>query len=53
MWCETEGDFSGKAADIWAAGVTLYMLTHGKVPFMSPNLVQVHPLPETLYNSGL
>lgn len=36
-----EGDFSGKAADIWACGVTLYMLTHGKVPFMSANLVQI------------
>eukprot|EP00802_Teleaulax_amphioxeia_P016933 Tamp_17071.p2 GENE.Tamp_17071~~Tamp_17071.p2 ORF type:complete len:304 (-),score=89.29 Tamp_17071:209-1120(-) len=36
-----EGDFSGKAADIWASGVTLYMMTHGKVPFMSPNLVQI------------
>ena len=36
-----EGDYSGKAADVWAAGVTLYMFAHGKVPFMSPTLVQI------------
>ena len=51
-----EGDFSGKAADIWACGVTLYMLTHGKVPFMSANLVQVtresHVFLGHIYYSG-
>jgi len=36
-----EGDFSGKAADVWAAGVTLYMFVHGKCPYMSANLVQI------------
>ena len=36
-----EGDFSGRAADIWACGVTLYMFTHGRVPFLSSNLVQI------------
>mmetsp|Transcript_12775 Transcript_12775/g.30432 ORF Transcript_12775/g.30432 Transcript_12775/m.30432 type:complete len:324 (-) Transcript_12775:87-1058(-) len=36
-----EGDFSGRAADVWAAGVTLYMFVHGKCPYMSSNLVQI------------
>ncbi|EKX50285.1 hypothetical protein GUITHDRAFT_85443 [Guillardia theta CCMP2712] len=36
-----EGDFSGKGADIWAAGVTLYLFVHGKCPFISNNLVQI------------
>mmetsp|Transcript_42121 Transcript_42121/g.86060 ORF Transcript_42121/g.86060 Transcript_42121/m.86060 type:complete len:326 (+) Transcript_42121:474-1451(+) len=36
-----EGDFSGFGADVWAAGVTLYMFVHGRCPFMSSNLVQI------------
>eukprot|EP00293_Proteomonas_sulcata_P009738 CAMPEP_0184301016 /NCGR_PEP_ID=MMETSP1049-20130417/11304_1 /TAXON_ID=77928 /ORGANISM="Proteomonas sulcata, Strain CCMP704" /LENGTH=302 /DNA_ID=CAMNT_0026611881 /DNA_START=166 /DNA_END=1074 /DNA_ORIENTATION=+ len=36
-----EGEYSGKAADVWAAGVSLYYFVHGRVPFLSQNMVQI------------
>lgn len=33
----TRDKYSGKAADIWALGITLYCFVFGKVPFDDPN----------------
>ncbi|KAL8843126.1 MAG: hypothetical protein Q9170_000256 [Blastenia crenularia] len=36
------GDISGKAADIWSMGVTLYCLRFGKIPFERPGVLQLY-----------
>ncbi|KAL8734918.1 MAG: hypothetical protein Q9166_001270 [cf. Caloplaca sp. 2 TL-2023] len=36
------GDISGKSADIWSMGVTLYCLRFGKIPFESPGVLQLY-----------
>ncbi|KAK6866187.1 hypothetical protein PG995_002715 [Apiospora arundinis] len=36
------GDVSGKAADIWAMGVTLYCLKYGKLPFKRDNVLEMY-----------
>ncbi|KAK1827916.1 kinase-like domain-containing protein [Podospora conica] len=36
------GDVSGKAADIWAMGVSLYCLRYGKIPFERDNVLGMY-----------
>lgn len=36
------GDISGKAADIWSMGVTLYCLRYGRIPFEEYGVLQLY-----------
>lgn len=36
------GLISGRAADIWSMGVTLYCLRYGKIPFTKDNLLELY-----------
>ncbi|KAK3375482.1 kinase-like domain-containing protein [Podospora didyma] len=36
------GDVSGKAADIWSMGVSLYCLRYGKIPFEHSNVLAIY-----------
>lgn len=36
------GDVSGRAADIWSMGVTLYCLKYGKIPFQSHQIFDLY-----------
>ncbi|KAL8945357.1 MAG: hypothetical protein Q9211_000127 [Gyalolechia sp. 1 TL-2023] len=36
------GDVSGKAADMWSMGVTLYCLRFGRIPFEKPGVLQLY-----------
>ncbi|KAL9099295.1 MAG: hypothetical protein Q9163_005182 [Psora crenata] len=36
------GDISGKAADIWSMGVTLYCLRFGRIPFEQTGVLQLY-----------
>lgn len=36
------GDVSGKAADIWSMGVTLYCLRYGRIPFERLNVMEMY-----------
>ncbi|KAL8838081.1 MAG: hypothetical protein Q9176_005286 [Flavoplaca citrina] len=36
------GDISGKAADVWSMGVTLYCLRFGRIPFERPGVLQLY-----------
>ncbi|KAI9481034.1 MAG: kinase-like domain-containing protein [Benjaminiella poitrasii] len=40
------GPVSGKAADIWSMGVTLYCLVHGHLPFTNQNLLGLYEMIE-------
>jgi len=34
--------FSGRAVDIWAVGVTLFCLIFGRVPFIAPTVIEIY-----------
>ncbi|KAI9671261.1 MAG: hypothetical protein M1829_004668 [Trizodia sp. TS-e1964] len=36
------GDISGKAADIWSMGISLYCLRHGKIPFEQTGVLDLY-----------
>src|ERR1700759_4718491 len=41
--CVTKhGDISGKAADIWSMGVSLYCLRFGHIPFERPGVLELY-----------
>lgn len=40
--CGKHGDVSGKAADIWGMGVTLYCLRYGKIPFHKEGMLEMY-----------
>uniref|UniRef100_A0A3Q2US92 Calcium/calmodulin-dependent protein kinase kinase 2-like n=2 Tax=Haplochromini TaxID=319058 RepID=A0A3Q2US92_HAPBU len=39
---ETRKNFSGKALDVWAMGVTLYCFVFGECPFMDERILSLH-----------
>ncbi|XP_074473550.1 calcium/calmodulin-dependent protein kinase kinase 2 isoform X1 [Sebastes fasciatus] len=39
---ETRKNFSGKALDVWAMGVTLYCFVFGVCPFMDERIISLH-----------
>ncbi|KAK1160203.1 calcium/calmodulin-dependent protein kinase kinase 2-like isoform X2 [Acipenser oxyrinchus oxyrinchus] len=39
---ETRKNFSGKALDVWAMGVTLYCCVFGQCPFMDERILSLH-----------
>ncbi|MGH0151427.1 UNVERIFIED_CONTAM: hypothetical protein FKN15_020151 [Acipenser sinensis] len=57
---ETRKNFSGKALDVWAMGVTLYCFVFGQCPFMDERILSLHhkiknqlvELPEQKQGSG-
>ncbi|KAL1922240.1 uncharacterized protein VTP21DRAFT_9779 [Calcarisporiella thermophila] len=36
------GEISGKAADIWSMGITLYCMVLGRLPFTSTNIIELY-----------
>lgn len=52
--CGQHREISGKAADIWSMGVSLFCLKYGKLPFVRPGIFEIYeaikteapPIPE-------
>ena len=44
------GQVSGRAADIWSMGVTLYCLRYGRIPFEKGGMIELY---ESIRNDGL
>ena len=44
------GDISGKAADIWSMGITLYCLRFGRIPFERSGVLELY---EAIKNDAL
>jgi [calcium/calmodulin-dependent protein kinase] kinase len=40
--CGRHGDVSGKAADIWSMGVSLYCLKYGRIPFNREGMIEMY-----------
>lgn len=40
--CGKHREVSGKAADIWSMGVTLFCLRYGKIPFSRPGVLEIY-----------
>ncbi|TWU76759.1 hypothetical protein ED733_004652 [Metarhizium rileyi] len=40
--CGKHREVSGKAADMWSMGVTLYCLKYGKIPFNRPTVLEIY-----------
>ncbi|EFY90774.1 CMKK2 protein [Metarhizium acridum CQMa 102] len=40
--CGRHHEVSGKAADIWSMGVTLYCLKYGRIPFNRPTVLEIY-----------
>jgi [calcium/calmodulin-dependent protein kinase] kinase len=40
--CGRHGDVSGKAADIWSMGVSLYCLRYGGIPFNREGMLEMY-----------
>ncbi|RCH81919.1 hypothetical protein CU098_000707, partial [Rhizopus stolonifer] len=38
------GEVSGRAADIWSMGITLYCMIYGKTPFDSTNILELYEM---------
>lgn len=36
--------FSGRAADVWSLGVSLFVMTHGFLPFYSSNITELYEM---------
>ncbi|KAF9112830.1 hypothetical protein BGX27_002709 [Mortierella sp. AM989] len=42
-WCRHDhGELSGKPADVWSMGVTLYCMKYGRLPFRSSNVLDLN-----------
>jgi [calcium/calmodulin-dependent protein kinase] kinase len=40
--CAKHGDVSGKAADIWSMGVSLFCLRYGRIPFNREGVLEIY-----------
>lgn len=45
--CGSRRQFHGKMTDIWAAGITLYYLTSGRIPFIAKKIEDLYTVIRT------